>query len=107
MSLLQFGFRVAQQSDAANSGDSGTDVPHLSSLNESGLGLVEYGEIARAVSDLSNPLPVKTGNPRGSYTEYTPKQRANIGKYALENGNERARHHFSVEFSKLTESTYS
>ena len=62
MSLLQVGFRVVQQSAAANSGDSGTDAPHLPSINESGLGLVEYGEVAKAVSDLSNPLPAKRGN---------------------------------------------
>ena len=103
MSLLQFGFRVVQQSDAANSGDSGTDVPHLPSINESGFGLAD-GEVARAVSDLSNPLPAKRGNLRGSYTKYTPKQRANIGRYALENGNERARRRFSIEFPKLTKS---
>ena len=106
MSLFQFGFnRVVQQQDGTDSRVSGTVVPHLPSINESGLGMVEYREVTRAVSDLSDPSPAKKKNPRGSYTKYTPKQRADIGKYALENGNERARRHFSVRFPKLTEST--
>ena len=60
----------------------------------------------RAVSDLADPQPTKkTRNLRGSYTKYSSKQRAAIGKYALENGNERARSHFSTQFPKLTEGT--
>ena len=55
-------------------------------MNESGLGMVEYGEVARAVSELSDPQPAKKGN----------QQRADMGKYALENENERARRYFSV-----------
>ena len=107
MSLFQYGFtRIIEQRNEAEAGSSGTFVPdHLPSLNESGLGVVEYGEVTRAVSELSDPQPAKKRNPRGSYTKYTPKQRAEIGKYALENGNERARRHFSVQFPKLTEST--
>ena len=110
MSLFQHGFsRVVEQRNEAEARCSGTFVPdHLPSMNESGLGVVEYREVTRAVSELSDPqpqAPAKKRNPRGSYTKYTPKQRADIGKYALENGNERARCHFSVRFPKLTEST--
>ena len=42
---------------------------------------------------------------RGKYTVYAPEQRASIGKYALENGNERARRHFQSRFPNLNEST--
>ena len=42
---------------------------------------------------------------RGKYVRYTPEERASIGKYALENGNERARRHFQSLFLNLTEST--
>ena len=33
---------------------------------------------------------------RGTYTSYTPKERAKIGRYATENGPARASRHFSV-----------
>ena len=35
---------------------------------------------------------------RGKYAQYTPEQRASIGKYTLENGNERARRRFQSLF---------
>ena len=60
MSLFQFGFnRVVQQQVGTDSRVSGTVVPHLPSINESGLGMVEYREVTRAVSDLSDPSPAK------------------------------------------------
>ena len=37
----------------------------------------------------------KIATPRGKYNSYTPEERAQIGKYALENGNTRAARHFS------------
>ena len=42
---------------------------------------------------------------RGKYAVYTPEKRVEIGKYALENGNERARLRFLTEFPNLREST--
>ena len=41
----------------------------------------------------------------GNYTSYKAANRAKIGKYALENGNERAKKYFLQEFPKLSEST--
>ena len=40
-----------------------------------------------------------------TYIHYMAEQRAKIGKYALENGNERARRHFSSKLPNLKEST--
>ena len=42
---------------------------------------------------------------RGKYVRYTPEQRASIGKYTLENGNERVRCYYQPLFPNLTEST--
>ena len=42
---------------------------------------------------------------RGKYVKYTDQARARIGKYASENGNEKARQHFLAEFPKLHESS--
>ena len=63
--------------------------------------------ITRAVSELVEPSTSKRkrGKGSGSYTHYTEEQRAKIGKYALENGNERTRRHFSSQLPNLKEST--
>ena len=110
MSLLQHRFSgVVEQRNEAEPRGSGTFVPdHLPLMNESGLGMVEYREVTRAVSELSDPqpqVPGKKRNSRGGYTKCTPKQHAVIGKYALENGNEKATCQFLNQFPKLTEST--
>ena len=48
----------------------------------------------------------KIATPRGRYNSYSPEEKAQIGKYALENGNTRATRHFSkVLDRKVTEST--
>lgn len=54
----------------------------------------------------AGPSPAKR-RARGSYIQYSAEQRATIGKYALENGNENARRHFTSLFPtlKLREST--
>ena len=69
----------------------------MPTLGESGLGRVEYNQVAVAVSDLVEPSTSKRkrGKGSGGYTHYTAEQRAKIGKYTLENGNERARRQFS------------
>ena len=51
------------------------------------------------------PPPAKRRRGNGTYTSYKQNVRAKIGKYALENGNERARRHFAKEFPNLAEST--
>ena len=44
--------------------------------------------------------------PRGSYTTYTPEQKAMIGRYAAENGNSKAVHKYSAELGiSVKEST--
>ena len=59
---------------------------------ESGLGRVEYDHTLAGVSDEADPLPKtkKPRTPRGTYSVYTPENRALIGKYALKNGNKSA-----------------
>ena len=42
---------------------------------------------------------------RGTYTQYSPRDRTKIGQYALEHGNEKARKHFLEQFPNLKEST--
>ena len=56
-------------------------------------------------ADLADPTPTKKRRQRGTYTHYKAKDRAKIGKYALENGNTSTRCHFSAEFPDLKEST--
>jgi len=61
--------------------------------------------ILTALSDLADPLiTTNKRRKRGKYIQYTDEIRARIGKYASENGNERARKHFSVKFPTLNES---
>ena len=66
--------------------------------SESGLGVVEYQQVATAVNKELAAPPVERKRGSGTYTTYTPTQRAVIGKYALENGNERARKHSCLNF---------
>ena len=72
---------------------SGFVPPHMPSIEESGLGRVEYDQTIADVSDEADPLPKakKPRSPRGTYSVYTPENCVVIGKYALENGNKSAR----------------
>ena len=98
MSLLQFGFlRVSNSTPGCS---------HIPTLEESGLGAVEYESAVSSVSNLSDPTATnKKRRQQGIYTNYTVSNRAKIGKYALENGNLRAINHFSAEFPDLKQST--
>ena len=79
---------------------------HLPQHTESGLSIEEHANIVTAVSDLADPLITTNKRKKsGKYIQYADEVRARIGKYASENGNERARKHFSVEFPTLNEST--
>ena len=42
---------------------------------------------------------------RGAYFVYSPEERFNIAKYAIENGTSRAVHHFKRKYPSLNEST--
>ena len=102
MSLLQY-FRPAKF-PSQNEKDVPVSVPsHIPQHTESGLSIEEHANIVTAVSDLADPLI--TTNKRKKRGKYADEVRARIGKYASENGNERARKHFSVEFPTLNEST--
>ena len=66
----------------------------------------EHASVVLAVSDLSDPdVQSNKRQRRGKYSVFTDKDRAKIGKYASEHGNERARKWFSKEFPNLHEST--
>ena len=103
MSLFQFGLRRVPQGQDSRVGNN--PVRHMPTVAESGLGSVEYNQVCEAVSELTDPSPAKERRARGKYTHYTPAQRAQIGRYALENGNERARKNFASKFPDLKEST--
>ena len=61
-------------------------------------------EVKRALAAEDSGEKVVTR--RGKYNSYTPKERAQIGKYALENGNSRAARHFSKVLDRqIREST--
>ena len=106
MSLFQFGFLPVSHNSTSCSQDCRTSVPaHMPTLEESGLGVVEYDLIVSTVSELSDPGTRKKRQKRGTYTHYKGKDRARIGKFALENGTVRAVKHFSSEFPGLKEST--
>ena len=58
------------------------------------------------LENFANPTPAaKKGKTRGRYSHYSAEDRASIGKYALENGNEKARQPILVKFPNLKEST--
>ena len=103
MSLFQFGF----QSSRRNTQEQIASASFVPTRDESGLGAEEYCAIlASDVAEFADPTPgSKKRKTRGKYERYTPEQRAGIGKYALENGNESARRHFLSTFPCLSEST--
>lgn len=107
MSLFQYGFHQSSRLVATvETGESQNAPPHMPSIEESGLGRVEYDSITASTSELADPTPTtKKRKTRVKYTVYKGEHRAQIGKYALENGNEKARLHFLSTFPNLKEST--
>ena len=93
MSLFRFGFRppTPTTSPATSEINEADFCSTLPTLSESGLGVVEYQQVATAVNKELAAPPAKRKRGSGTYTSYTPTQHAMIGKYALENDNERAR----------------
>ena len=78
MSLYQFGFRpVTAAQDSEDVADQPFVSYHLHTLDE---GLVVYNQVTRAVSELVEPCTSKKkgGKGSGSYTHYTPEQRAKL-----------------------------
>ena len=109
MSLFQFGIRRLSSAQKRPVDEGEAALPsHMPTLAESGLGRVEFDTIASSeVRRLADPAPSASQKrkKRGKYAEYTPEQRAGIGRYAAENGNEKARLKFRSTFPNLTEST--
>ena len=109
MSLFQFGFQCASSSssNSAAQDQQQKDSPpgHMPTFEESGLGMVEYESTLTIVTDLADPAPTTKRRLQGMYTHYLAKDRVCIGKYALENGNERKRHHLSAKYPELKESS--
>lgn len=104
MSLFQYGF--APVPVEAPETVPVTVANHMPQLSDVGLSIEEHANVSAAVSDLADPAILSNKRkPRGKYTAYSDEARAKIGKYASQNGNERARQKFLTEFPKLTEST--
>ena len=88
MSLFQYGVRRVSTSQVRNYQET-TAPSHIPTLAESGLGRVEFDTaLASGIGELADPAP------SASKKRKVRAQRASIGKYALEIGNERARRHF-------------
>ena len=107
MSLFSFGFRKISSETGNESQATNKSLPtYLPKQVESGLEREEHDIVATAVRDLANPEPeAERRKTRGKYATYSDKQRAAIGKYASENGPEKARKRFIAEFPNLNEST--
>ncbi len=104
MSLFAYGLSRSHGLEAASSTSRPTPI-YLPGQKESGLGREEHDAVTAADTDHADPHAKKTKNPRGKYTKYSDQQRATIGKYASQNGIEKARKHFLVQFPNLNEST--
>ena len=103
MSLFQFGFTSSSCNFSHSSQEERVPVlAHMPTQEDSGLGIVENNSAMSSVSDLCDPTTTKKRRQRGTYTNYTPSDRAKIGKYALENGNLRAMRHFSASYPEST-----
>ena len=111
--LYQFGFkRRRTENGSGRSTDISTDIevprciPSLEEVRTLGLGEAEYKRVLNETSDAVIDTTYKKQRvARGKYTKYSNENRAKIGKYTLENGNERARKHFLIKYPFLTEST--
>ena len=91
-SLFQYGLRrVIQDPDGEETENTSQPAAHMPTIGEAGLGSVEYRRVSTVVT---NPSPAKR-------SQYSAKQRAMIGKCALENGNENARRQFTGIFPSL------
>ena len=98
--MFQFGFsRIDRSTSSTSTPQQPAIVPdHMPTLEESGLGAVQYESTVHSVAALADPEAAKRRGPRGLYIHYSSKDKARIGKYALENGNINAISHFKKEF---------
>ena len=106
MSLFQFGFTKTVNSTSGNGTAVSVTAPrHMPDQLESGLGKAEYANVVASVSTLADPELVRKRKSKGKYYQYTDEDRAKIGRYACEHGNEKARRRFLNQKPKLSEST--
>lgn len=92
MSLFRFGFTKTNSESGNTRVTNEPPLTYLPEQVESGLGREEHDFVTTAVQDLANPEPApKRRKTKGKYAKYSDKQRAAIGKYASENGPEKAR----------------
>ena len=74
-------------------------MPSLEEARTLGLGEAEYKRVLNETSDaLIDTTYKKQRVARGKYTKCLNEDRAKIGKYALENGYERALKHFLIKY---------
>ena len=110
MSLFQFGFTVKgtvnSQNSAAHSQPANAGAcAFLPKQEATNLGSEEYNEVVLSVGDAVDPNKnLSSKRKRGNYNHYSPELRAQIGKYASENGNLRALNHFKAQLPNLKES---
>lgn len=111
MSLFQFGFTVTEtvnsQNSAAHSQPANAGAcAFLPEQEATNLGSEEYNEVVLSVGDAVDPNKnLSSKRKQGNYNHYSPELRAQIGKYAGENGNLRALNHFKAQLRNLKEST--
>ena len=109
MSLFQFGFTVKEtvnsQNSAAHSQPTNAGAcAFLPEQEATNLGSEEYNEVVLSVGDAVDPnKDLSSKRKRGNYNHYSPELRAQIGKYASENGNLRALNHFKAQLPNLKE----
>ena len=65
----------------------------------------EVSEQSESPGKPSQPSSQKKTTPRGKYAVYSPKQRAEVGKYALENGPAAAFRKFNKDIPSLTQTS--
>ena len=70
------------------------------SSEECNLGQIDLEAVQNEVEKV-----IELKKKRGAYFVYSPEERFNIAKYAVENGTSRAVHHFKRKYPSLNEST--
>ena len=88
MSLFEFGFaQICPNSKLSSS----LLVPaHIQTHEELALGMAEYESTMSRVANHADPAAKNRSRQCGSYAHYSTEDKANIGNYALENGNIKA-----------------
>ena len=107
MSLFDCGFRrISRSENSETEQQSIVTPPHVPSVEDSGLGRLEYDEmVANRVPDLADPSPSKRRRvSRGKYTVYTAESHTKIGNMPWRMVM-KERLHFKAHFPNLKEST--